>query len=571
MSDHKPRRAVPFELLDQLGLESEDLEKTAVRRALFDDADDYIPIVESYGAKRGEIETHEGCDIADVDKARSRLIDIGILSPRGGDQKPKRRIDIDDERVEQDICLSKRCLEQSEDHDLTDRYKPARGDDGHTGDDGESKALGTGKLLLAQKGQIWRRLAPFMVDTHSLAIICLIAVVGFVMAVIASLIPFREATSALTVPLVTSESKFCPKIEDATVISAAFGAEIEEDSSQSAIELTPSMPQGVVAAGLLRQAQGDSSWAECSVPSADQYIHIPGDEGSILTIVNPLSGEAVIDVTISGPDGQIVHDDLRGVTLPGGQKMTLVMSDVAKDTRAIGVRIRTTIGRVIAYADITKDDGNGIANSAQIAKELTISSIPTDIDFAELIVTNPGTTRNVISIDQITEAGTSILGDYDSYSLNAQRTINIDITEALRGRGGALRLSGRDLFSATAVVVKDNHMAIIPSVKSASLTTQMMGALPHGNGEVMVVNGSDHDAEVSIHWSSSEPEQISLPSGTMKKVAIRDQSDQVTVISDQQISGSAVIGSEGLSSIRLNSIPSTQASIPLVREPGLGR
>ena len=98
-----------------------------------------------------------------------------------------------------------------------------------------------------------------------------------------------------------------------------------------------------------------------------------------------------------------------------------------------------------------------------------ISAVPSDPAFSRLVLTNPGTGRNIIKIVAYGEAGSYDLPGFENFALNAQSTVVVDLTEAIGGLPVGLSITGRDVFAATllAIAATSAHAAA-PHVDAAA-------------------------------------------------------------------------------------------------------
>lgn len=395
-------------------------------------------------------------------------------------------------------------------------------------------------------------------------------------AVIAVLV-FAASTQIPTMPkpappagdLVSGISRICPAVtrgEFRWVAADGHGKVLPLVNGVSVI--TPTEPRDSVAGGTLISGESESYWAACIQQRADQYIHLPLADDAVLTVVNAESSDALVDVTLTGPDGEIPGTGLRGVSIPAGSTQTFALADYAPGVAGVGARVRASTGRVLAYADYRSATGPGLAQTTELGTFSLITGIPEDATKVELIISNPGTTRSTVQLTSISEAGSSVLAGYESHVLNARRTAVIDITEDLPKVASGLAISGEEAFSASLLVTREGSSTLIPAVVDTS--ADLFGPIV-GSGTLMVVNASAEINRVTIDWGEGQaPMNRDIAVGTLLAVPIADGAEQVRVASSGQV-GATVVYDVGLATELLTTVAPVRASIVVEPDPKIGR
>lgn len=72
------------------------------------------------------------------------------------------------------------------------------------------------------------------------------------------------------------------------------------------------------------------------------------------------------------------------------------------------------------------------------------------------------TSRNVVRIEALGEGGRFDLPGFESYAVDAQRTIAIDLTAAIEGAQLALVITARDELAASTAVTVGNDFGLEP-------------------------------------------------------------------------------------------------------------
>ncbi|EPH02423.1 hypothetical protein HMPREF1531_01729 [Propionibacterium sp. oral taxon 192 str. F0372] len=429
-----------------------------------------------------------------------------------------------------------------------------------------AKASGI-EVLVVFKDLVHRPVAPVLM------------VIGVVLGVVAGAFPAEQAATDRVIPLVTSVSKVCPSVDGTLNVVSSDGSqhdssELSDASSVFATVVAPMDQQVSLAGGTLITGDNRSAWADCRRAATDQYVQVPGGQGAVLELANPDLADALLDVTLSGPDGEITGDGLRGITVPGSSRITINLGAYANTDTALGARIRSSIGRIAAWSVVSRGMTAGVVGATSQTTEFVVPAAPTGTR-TELLLTNPGTTRNVVNITANGTAGPLPL-QQDKVTLDAQRTTVLDLSDALGGQQAGFTLTGRDPFAVTALVVTDSDADFVPGQPKESLnsTQQLLAAIP-GPGDVQVVNPDEGDALVVIDWGEGQaPSNLKVSSKAVASVAIPQGVSRMSITSTLPVSVSAAIrGGEvpGLAMIVAVQVPQAQASMPLDYDPSLGR
>ncbi|MDO5684225.1 MAG: DUF5719 family protein, partial [Propionibacteriaceae bacterium] len=409
------------------------------------------------------------------------------------------------------------------------------------------------------------------------------------------MVPAQEAPLPDTVPLVTAISRTCPvtDLAPATLVAASSDGEIrlrlvgeqrfiEEpgplwlDERTAPTVISPTEPQASVVGGHLVTTDNQLWWGACRAPLADQYVQLPGGADSRLTIINPEPDDALVDVTLSGPEGEITGDGLRGLTVPGDGQLVIELADHDQGTEALGARVRSSVGRVLAVGQVSRHTGGDFASSTLQGTAVVIPALPADPASTKLLLTNPGTNRNVVTIEAVSEAGRYVLEGYESFALDAQRTISLDLTAPIAGSPVALIVTARDDFAATAVVQVGDDLAIEPGVMDdQSVTAQDLVAVIAGPGLLQLANPGQGEALVVIDWGAGQaPANRTIEPGAIASIEIPAGASLARVSSTAPIAGAVVLTlpeRSGIAMVALHAAARPQASMPMQVEPGLGR
>lgn len=398
---------------------------------------------------------------------------------------------------------------------------------------------------------------------------------GLVLALLIGLLPGNTVATTKLVPLVTQVSLVCPSADGSLQVVTADGAghtAMNLGEPPFATVVAPQNRTATVTGGTWVTSETRSAWAGCARAHTDQYVQLPGGTGAQLEIINPDATDALIDITLSGPDGEITGSGLRGLTIPAASRIVVDLAAHASTDTALGARVRSSVGRVVAVGRIDRPDVLGVVPATQQGTRLTLAAIPSQVT-TRLLLTNPGTTRNVVTLTAASTAGQLTLGASARITLDAQRTVAVDIPS--ENQAVALILEGRDPFAVTAMAVTATDSGFIAGqpAETVESTQQLLAAIPAA-GEVLIANPDDGEALVTVDWGEGQASSsVSVSALSVVSVAIPHQATQASLNATLPVTASISLrgDSPGMTTYAAQLVPRTTAAMPLEYQPGLGR
>lgn len=551
----RPRRGLPADD-EQFGFEETELEISAVRRGLHLDDDNEVGPARR--ASRAAPEQDEGPDIAAVDLQPSPPATRASAPAKPLDSPAK---PVDSPAKAQPAKPSTAPL---------DKPKPSK-----------------------PPQQTKQPITPAARKT--LIGVALAAVGALATSFGIGLVPAETAPRPETVPLVTAISRTCPVADGRpstlSVVSSAGDiklravgqtSEITEPGPLSLPEQTapvvisPTEAQASVTGGSVIIQDNKMWWGICRAALADQYVQLPGGEGAKLLLINPEATDAMVDLTLTGPDGEITGEGLRGLTIAANSQQIIDLADHAGDIDAVGARVRSSIGRVTLAAQIERDEGADYVTRTVQSTSVTIPAVPAEAERTLLLLTNPGTNRNSVQIEGVSEAGRFILEGYEAYPLDAQRTIALDLTEVLEGAPVGLVITGGEEFAASAVITRYGDFGIEPGQTAEQIgsATELVSVIP-GPGVLQLANPGQGEALVTIDWGADQAEaNRTIAPGSTVAVEIPAGSSLVRINSTSPVAGALLLkpaDSDGFAIATLHEAARSRASMPMEIAPGMGR
>ncbi len=308
----------------------------------------------------------------------------------------------------------------------------------------------------------------------------------------------------------------------------------------------------------------------CGAPAADQWftgLGAAARHSSVLQLVNPDSGPAVIDTEVLGSRGPVDVAALRGVSVPGRGSLSIDLAQVAPRRGELTLHVTTSRGRVgVAVLDRVDDlSGAGptadwLASQPAPSTSALLLGVPTDPGTRTLVVANPTASqaRAAVSVvgpesvfspdgaeDVVVPAGTTVrvdldtlLGDgaLDETALGVRVDATAPVTTSVRSVvGGDLSIVGAGRALPQVVTT-----AVVPAGTDRLVAA---GALRTGSWSVTALDADG--ARLDSQRRDLEPDRgssIDLPAGTrLVQVRLRATSAVVTATATTD-AGTAVLG-----------------------------
>lgn len=327
-----------------------------------------------------------------------------------------------------------------------------------------------------------------------------------------------------------------------------------------------------VSAGAFAGQQAASAralaWLPCPEPAARWwFVGAGGAENThdtVLTISNPRSGEASVDIEVFGPTGPVKAPAFRDIVIaPRGTKVV----DLAKTAPALGnlaVSVVATRG-LVAVSAVDRFAPGSIGSYAREwlpaqslpSTSVTVTGIPVERGASALIVANPGEVDAVVKVEVIGETGTFVPEALREFRVSPGSVQTLSMGAVIDGTPLALRVSSEQRVTATVRTVRSGDTAFATGVRVIRGATAF--AVPDGRGRLLVSSLQDgtsvaltafaNDGAVLREWTmpvgARTTAQAALPVGT-RYVQLQPQEPAV-------VAGFVVLGKAGTASAGVQS------------------
>jgi hypothetical protein len=258
-------------------------------------------------------------------------------------------------------------------------------------------------------------------------------------------------------------------------------------------DLAPGLVGGVTASPLAAAA--------CSEPVSDQWFTGVGAgarHSSVLELVNPDAGPAVVDATLFGQRGLVDAPELRGVAVPARGAVRIDLAATIPRRDELTLRVSTSRGRVSATVRDHYDQlGAGAeardwlpAQPAPATTNLLLGQVP-GAGQRNLVLSNPGPDQTRASVQVVTEESVFTPRGVDDIVATPEAVTRVSLSkllpkDALRDAVGLLVTSPAPLTATVRNFVDGDlsHAGSGGPVTSSSLLT------PAGRAQVVLAGAT---------------------------------------------------------------------------------
>lgn len=283
----------------------------------------------------------------------------------------------------------------------------------------------------------------------------------------------------------------------------------------------------------------DRGYAPCGPALTAGVVLIDDPAGTELVLVNSDAGEAAVDLTLLGPDGEITAVGARGILIAPGVVRRIALSVLAPEG-PVAVQFRAGQGRVAMLATSVEGRPLDLAGPTTLDTEHLLAT-PTGASSTALLLTNPGEERLDVTLEGLGPAGPYVPAVTDSLSVAPMTTVRVALTEALAGEATTVRVTApEEVGAALATTAGGQRATVVGSETSVALS----GLVP-GAGELLISNPDAMGAAAAtVVLTPLEGEevrsQVTVPAGSTVAVPLPEAASvQVRVDADLPVTASA--------------------------------
>lgn len=246
----------------------------------------------------------------------------------------------------------------------------------------------------------------------------------------------------------------------------------------------------------------DPAFAPCPAPQPDVWFTGLGaraEHASVIQLVNPDVGAAVVDVALATKQGPLEADDLRGIRVPGRTSLRLDLSAMVPRRGDIAAHVQVSRGRLSALvldrvtrlgADL---DGTAwLAGQPAAATRSLLLGLPSGPGRRSLALANPGTDEARVSIRVVaTESTFAPAGEEEiRVKPGALVTVRLDKVLAREARRGALGLQIEADVPVTASLSTFGDGGLALSGAATTVADEAATILPAGAAQLLLAGAA---------------------------------------------------------------------------------
>lgn len=324
-----------------------------------------------------------------------------------------------------------------------------------------------------------------------------------------------------------------------------------------------------------------TAWLPC--PEAHARWWFVGAGGAVthdtvLSITNPRSGAAVLDVTVYGPNGPVDAPGIKGIIIPAGGHRDLDLAKSAPANGELAVKVVARRGLVaISAADqysprqVGKTVREWVPGQSLPATRTNLVGLPAKPSGATLVVVNPGQAEAIARVEVIGATGTFAPGKVPSLTVAPGSVTTLPLSSVFDGTAVAIRVSSDKRVTATIRTTQGGDVAYATGVSPIRGVTAF--AVPAGTQRQLALSSLGSAGTVTMTTYDAAGKVLAttvqkVPAGTTVglPLAARVRSVQLSSDAATTVAGLFAVDPHGVSAAGVS--PALRSiRLPVVR-PG---
>jgi len=307
------------------------------------------------------------------------------------------------------------------------------------------------------------------------------------------------------------------------------------------------------------------AWSPCPEPRARWWFVGAGaatvTHDTVLSVNNPRSGQAVVDIDVFGADGPVEGPGLHGLTIPAGTTRVIDLAQSAPAVGDLAVSVTATRGLVATTAAdrfapgvVGKAVQEWLPGQSLPSTAVTLAGLPTKPDRASLVVVNPRQVDTIVSVEVIGATGTFTPKDVPPLTVAPGSVATMSIGSIFNGEPLAVRVTSDQPVTAAVRTVTGGDVAFATGVRPIRGATAL--AVPSGAGQLVLSSAGPASSVQLIAYAASGKQLLersvdipkassvgtTLPSGTRYVRLDATTADAVAGFSVSDAAGVATAG-----------------------------
>ncbi len=347
--------------------------------------------------------------------------------------------------------------------------------------------------------------------------------------------PAADAAGDVEVGLGTSAAPLPVRSRRVSIAPPGLGPTVVTGSG----ELAP----GLVAS---RMQSGPLAAVDCAPPVPDQWFTAVGADathGSVVELVNPNAGRAVVDITVRSPGGLIDVPALQGVSVPGQSSLELDLAQIVPKQTELSLEVHTSRGRLAVHVVDSYDElGSGATGQdwlpaqAEPATSNLLLGLTTGTGERTLVLSNPGADEVRATVSVVTPSSTFPPTGVDPIRVAPDSTESVPLDDVLAqaAKDGAIGLlvESNGPVTATLRQLTGNDLSLLTAAPAVAETTALV--VPAGPKRLLVsaataAGGSATVTSYSARGKQLDQQQAELGADAGGDLTLPDKAVLVTV------------------------------------------
>ncbi|MBO9523845.1 MAG: hypothetical protein J7518_20110 [Nocardioidaceae bacterium] len=262
-----------------------------------------------------------------------------------------------------------------------------------------------------------------------------------------------------------------------------------------------------------------SAWQSCPEPQSRWWFL--GASGAAVThdtvlhVVNPRAGAAVIDVDVYGANGPVAAPALHGLTLDGGSAKTFDLARVAPAVGELAVRVLARRGLVTVAAtdefspgQIGKEVREWLPPTALPARTVTITGLPAKPSGATLVLANPTDTEAIAKIAVVGTRGTFAPEGVEPVTVGPHAVATLPLRSVFDGTALALRITAERRITAGLRATDGGDIAYGSAVEPVRGSTTVAVPAARGGKRTLVLSSTGAAGQATVTGYDARGTQV---------------------------------------------------------------
>ncbi len=284
----------------------------------------------------------------------------------------------------------------------------------------------------------------------------------------------------------------------------------------------------------------------CAEPSVSSWFTAPGGaelQGMQLLLANVDDNPATVSVDLYAPDGPVLAEETRGITIDPHTDEEISLTDLVDETDAVAVHVRSNKGRVAAslFAERTDLGQDWVSPTTEPDTHHVIPGIPQGGGERRLVVAAPNDDPVTVNARLTTPDGEVDHDSLDEVSVPPAASATISLEGPLQQEPGTVEVEADRPVVASVVMSRDDgddtsYSAATTPLKGPLNTTAVVPANPDDTQTRLLLGAPERAARAVVTAFGEEGEQ-----GDSQTVEIEAGHTQTTEVDNPEDAHALVV------------------------------